>query len=228
MEELNTKDQDLSKRSMIDISSKTFEQLLDIGMDINHLYILEALAEGTDLSLHINSPKVLGWKQTLLRKGYIDIKEGITEAGKELLSSVGSGKLSIVKASRKLKKEKIVDSFDLWWKAYPGTDQFKYKDISFRGTRSLRVKQDECALKLTVILSKGEYTIEEMIEAIEIEKLQKMEESVRVRQNKMSYFLNSLSYLNQRIFEPYIELIRSTPKGELNKSENTAVKRIDI
>ena len=34
------------------------------------------------------------------------------------------------------------------------------------------------------------------------------EESVKTRVNKLTYIHNSLTYLNQRDFEPYIELIK--------------------
>ncbi len=108
-----------------------------------------------------------------------------------------------------LKKKTNIDSeFERWWKAYPGTDTFVHKGKTFQGTRSMRVKKDDCKIKLKKILDEGEYTIDEMLEALEYEVLQKKENSVKAGENKLKYMQNTLTYLNQRTFEPYIELIK--------------------
>jgi hypothetical protein len=48
--------------------------------------------------------------------------------------------------------------------------------------------------------------------------LQKKESSLKNSTNKLTYMQNSLTYLNQRSFEPFIELIK-----EGNKVEETHV-----
>lgn len=227
----NTQDlSDTSKRerSIISLSSAAFEQLLQIGIDLNHTYILEGINEGTDLTKHIQSPKLVGWKQTLIRKGYLDMQGLITDTGRNLLKQIGEGGTLLVKRQKE-KREMVISDFELWWKAYPSSDTFIYKNRTFRGSRALRINKSECVAKMNKILAEGEYTIKEMVEALELEKRQKMEESVRIGQNKMSYFQNSLTYLNQRTYEPWIEIIKTTPAEELNKSNNpNVVKRIDI
>jgi CRISPR/Cas system CSM-associated protein Csm2 small subunit len=76
----------------------------------------------------------------------------------------------------------------------------------------MRVKKDECKAKLNSILAEGEYTIKEMIAALEYEILQKKENSYKNKSNKLSFMQNSLTYLNQRTFEPFIELVREGKK----------------
>ena len=64
-----------------------------------------------------------------------------------------------------------------------------------------------------------------MVEALEYEVVQKKENSVKAGENKLKYMQNSLTYLNQRTFEPFIELIKegvkiipsqSAPKGSVD------------
>lgn len=214
-------------KSIINLSSLAFEQLLQLGLDANHVLILEGLKEGTDLSLHITSPKLVGWKQTLIRKSYLDLQGAITQSGIQLLEDIFKGGMLIVKKKRE-KREVILNDFDKWWKAYPGTDNFTYKEKTFKGARSLRKDMNECILKMNKILKEEEYTIEEMIGALELEKFQKMELSLKTGQNKMSYFQNSHTYLTQRTFEPFIELIKSGEADKVQKIDNQVTKRIDI
>ena len=110
------------------------------------------------------------------------------------------------------KRKPVEDDFNNWWKLYPGTDTFTYKEKSFTGTRSIRVKKDECKLKFNKILGEGEYTVNEMIKALEFEVMQKKENSLKTGVNKMTFMQNSLTYLNQCTFEPFIELIKEGQK----------------
>lgn len=106
------------------------------------------------------------------------------------------------------------DLFEAWWKVYPGTDTFTHKGVSFTGSRGLRVNKEECKLKFDKILGEGEYTADVMIEALQFDILQKKENSVKTKTNKVTYMQNSLTYLNQRTFEPFIELIKEGAKIE--------------
>ena len=106
------------------------------------------------------------------------------------------------------------DLFEAWWKAYPGTDTFTYKGESFTGTRGLRVNKEECKIKFDKILGEGEYKADDMLAALQFDVTQKKENSVKAKANKLTYMQNSLSYLNQRAFEPFIELIKEGNKIE--------------
>lgn len=226
-ESLNSQDTLNKVKPIIGLTSVAFDQLLQLGLDLNHLYILEGLQEEAGQSLHITSAKLLGWRQTLERKGYIDIKGSITEDGKKLLLEIGTGSTVTLKRIKRQRREVIMTSFDSWWMAYPATDTFEYKGKAFRGTRALRTSKLECTIKFGAIISQGEYTVEEMIAALEEEKKYKMIDSLNTGKNKMSYFQNSATYLNQRTFESWIELIRA-PQIDHKIIENSAPKRVDI
>ncbi len=63
-------------------------------------------------------------------------------------------------------------------------------------------------MKFEKIIIEGDYTAEELIEALKYDVVQKKEASFKTGNNKLSYMQNSLTYLNQRSFEPFIELIK--------------------
>jgi hypothetical protein len=50
--------------------------------------------------------------------------------------------------------------------------------------------------------------MDDLVKALEFDVLQKKENSLKTGTNKLTYMQNSLTYLNQRSFEPFIELIR--------------------
>lgn len=155
-------------------------------------------------SLCTASPKLGVLYQGIYRKGLITEDNKITLSGKAVLEF-----LNETSPETPLVKKKVIDDdFNRWWKAYPGTDTFKYKGQSFTGTRGLRKEKEDCKTKLYKILDEGEYTIDEMVAALEYEVLQKKENSVKQKSNRLTFMQNSLTYLNQRTFEPFIELIR--------------------
>jgi len=117
-------------------------------------------------------------------------------------------RFSRAKTSKIIKKTQTFAEFDRWWKTYPGTDIFTYKGKNFTGGRTLRVQKDECQAKLDKILAENEYTIDELIAALEYEVLQKKENSVKTGTNRLAFMQGTVTYLTQRSFEPFIELIR--------------------
>ena len=80
-------------------------------------------------------------------------------------------------------------------------------------------------MKFDKILIEGEYSVQELINALEYDVLMKKENSVKTGNNKLSYMQNSLTYLNQRSFESFIELIR---EGKAEKEEKQIGGAIDI
>jgi len=174
---------------------------------------LKLAEEGECLeSLCKESPKLEALYQGIYRKGLITVEDKLTLTGKAVLEFLTTTE----ETTTLVRKKKTDDEFDLWWKAYPGTDTFKINGKSFTGTRSLRNKKDECKIKLYKILEEGEYTVKELIEALEFEVNQKVNNSIKTGVNKMSFMQNSLTYLNQRTFEPFIELIREGHKQEID------------
>jgi hypothetical protein len=125
------------------------------------------------------------------------------------------GLLEYIKSDTKMKiikRKPATEEFEEWWKEYPGTDIFTYKGKKFSGSRNLKKDRDECRLKFDKILLEGEYTAAQLTEALKFDVLQKKENSIKTGLNRLSYMQNSVSYLNQRSYEPFIELIKEGQK----------------
>lgn len=188
----------------MNITLNQLEQLYKNGYNVDMAVLLKMVDEGSVIKeVCISSVKLELLYTSLVRKGLITNEDKITDSGKELLKFIKTKeKIKLVKKSKDSAK------FDAWWLAYPSTDTFSYKNKVFNGTRSLKSKKDDCRIKLDKILDEGEYKIEELIKALEFEVLQKKENSIKTGENKLSYLQNSLTYLNQRTFESFIDLIR--------------------
>jgi len=189
---------------MNNLTFSHFEKMHNAGYNLDYVYLLTLVEAGHDVKELCESPRMRALYQGIYRKGLITEEGKITLTGKELLSYITDG----VVVDKKAKKAKAKFDFEAWWKAYPGTDTFTHKNKNFTGTRGLRVKKDECKVKFDKIIDEGEYTVEDMIAALEYEVLQKKENSIKQKTNKLTFMQNSLTYLNQRTFEPFIELIK--------------------
>jgi hypothetical protein len=53
----------------------------------------------------------------------------------------------------------------------------------------------------------GDYTSDQLIKALDFEIMQKVTMSYTTGSNRITYQQNSLTYLNQRTYEAYVELI---------------------
>jgi len=198
-----------------------FEEILKSGFTLDMLFFTLLVNDGADVDQMCETgPKMKMLYQTVRRKGLISESNKITILGKQLLEFLNEEK------EVKMPKKKKTDSdFDKWWNLYPGTDTFTYKSQSFTGTRGMRVKKEECKLKFNSIIAEGEYKSTELIAALEYEILQKKENSIKTKTNRLTFMQNSLTYLNQRSFEPFIELIR---EGKTIKESAEPIKGMDI
>lgn len=186
-----------------------FEEIIKAGYNLDMIYFLKLADEGIDVSTLCGDVKMQMICQTVRRKGLLSEDFKITLIGKSILGFLDDEGESEVKLNKKVVE---TDTFDAWWKAYPGTDTFTHKGQNFTGSRSMRMKKEDCKAKLISILEEGEYTIEDMIAALEFEVLQKKENSVKSKTNKLTFMQNSLTYLNQRTFESFIELVKQGVK----------------
>lgn len=191
---------------MKNIAFQQFHELHNGGHTLDQIYMLLKIEEGIDLnSLCKGSPKMEILYQGLYRRGLITEDHKITLRGQEMIKFIEESA-----PEDKLPKRRVVTTdFDLWWKTYPGTDTFTHQGKSFSGSRSLRVKKDDCKAKFKKILEEGEYTANDLVEALKFEVEQKKQNSIKEKTNKLTFMQNSLTYLNQRTFEPFIELIKS-------------------
>lgn len=183
-----------------------FKELLKNGFTLDMVFLLKLVEEGHDLKEACNgNVKLEMLYQGLYRKGLLSESGKLTLTGKNVLKFL---KEEAPTEKTVLKKKPASEDFERWWKAFPGTDTFKHKDKTFAGTRALRRDIENCKLKFNAILSEGEYTADDLIAALEFDILQKKENSVKNNENKLKYMQNSLTYLTQRSFEPFIELVR--------------------
>jgi hypothetical protein len=188
---------------ILNLTPHHFEELIKKGYSLDHIFLLKCIEQNEDLSeMFSNSLKISAIRQGLFRKGLITDQDKITLTGKELLYF-----LETVDKVKIVKKKIISKDFDEWWKTYPGTDTFIHKNKKFTGSRSLRQNKEACKLKFNKIIDEGEYTANQLIQALSYDVNQKKDNSVATNGNKLTYMQNSLTYLNQCSYEPFIELI---------------------
>jgi hypothetical protein len=206
----------------IKVTPYHFEQLLKDGYTLDMIFLLKLIDEEFDIkTLAEGGAKTDMLCQTLRRKGLVSEQFKITVLGRNLLEFMNTR----AKTSKIVKKTQTFAEFERWWAAYPGTDIFTHKGKSFSGGRTLRVYKDDCQVKLDAILAEGEYTVDQLIAALEYEVLQKKENSFKTGTNRLSYMQGSLTYLNQRSFQNYIELIN---QGVVIKEADEPIKGMDI
>ena len=199
-----------------------FKELTKAGYSLDMLCFIRLIEEGNDPDeMCADDSKMKMLYQTVRRKGLLSETNKVTIVGKEVLNFLNEE----VEQPKIPKKKKTNTDFDTWWNTYPGTDTFTYKSQSFTGTRGMRVKKEDCKVKFNNILSEGEYTAQELIAALEYEIAQKKENSLKTKVNRLTFMQNSLTYLNQRSFEPFIELIR---EGKTIKESPEPIKGMDI
>lgn len=202
----------------LEINLHHFEELIKKGYSLDIIFLLLLIEKNIDITEMVNnSAKISAIYQSLVRKGLItDHDEKLTIMGKELISFIKTkGEEKIVK------KKTSLTEFETWWKTFPGTDTFTHKGRKFTGSRSLRQNKEDCKVKFNKILLEGDYTAKQLTDALQYDVEQKKEASIKQGTNKLTYMQNSLTYLNQRSYEPFIELINEGV--ELNSSPQSGI-----
>ncbi len=185
------------------ITLNKLQQLYKNGYSLDIAFFLKMIEEGSVIGeVCEGNVKLESLYQSVIRKALITDKDELTNEGKDVLKF-----LNIKEKTQLVKKKAEPSVFDKWWTAYPSTDTFIYKNKTFYGTRSLKAKRDECKIKFDAILNEGEHTVDVLIKALQFEVLQKKENSFKANENKLVYMQNSLTYLNQRTYESFIDLI---------------------
>ena len=187
------------------IHPEKFLEIIKKSYSLDIIYLLKLIEQNYDISeLCKESVKINVLYNTLIRKGLItETEDKLTVLGTELLEFIES------KSSTKFKKKKFGNNgFDSWWDTYPGTDKFEYKGKSFPATRALRANKDECRTKFNKILLEGDYRSEQLVEALKYDVQSKKDNSISTGTNNLTFIQNSLTYLNKKTFEPFIEIIK--------------------
>ena len=177
------------------------------------MYILNRINNSLDLSLYEEEPCIRYVYAILIRKELITKDLKITLLGKDLLKYLESD------VSTKIIKKKITDTdFDKWWANYPSTDTFKHRGKQYTGSRALRINKPKCKKEFNTIINEGDHNVDKLIEALKYELIQKKNASDKENTNKLSFMQNTLTYLKQRTFEAYLDLISDTT---IKNSTNT-------
>ena len=151
------------QKMKLTIHPEKFIEIIKKSYSLDIIYLLKLIEQNYDISeLCKENVKINVLYNTLIRKGLItETEDKLTILGTELLEFIES------KSSTKFKKKKFEnDGFDSWWESYPGTDKFEYKGKSFPATRALRANKDECRTKFNKILLEGDYTSEQLVDAL--------------------------------------------------------------
>jgi hypothetical protein len=208
------------KASLFNISIDGFRQLVANQIDMNCLFILESISLGVNIHTEIKSSKVAAWYQSLFRKGYITQDNTLTALGESIIHMLKNN-VDIKRSTERLSNVQE-QGFNEWWKEFPSNDIFEYKGIKFSGTRGLKSNKPTCLALFNRILNEGEYTAEDLIRSLKYEIFLKKEDSVRNRTNKLSFLSASSAYLNQRKFEPFVEISKTQIVRENNGDNNSS------
>lgn len=198
-----------------------YTEILKRGYSLDQIAFLLSLSCDVDIIGECVDARLNNIKTTCIRKGLLTEDSKITVEGQNLIKYLE--KADDIKLPR---KKSVSGPIDAFWKAFPSTDTFEHKGKKFAGSRALKTDKENCKIKLQAILNEGEYSIEQIIKAVEYDVLQKKEQSVKTGQNKLTYIQNSLTYLRQRSFEPFIELIKEGK--EVKETQNTNFDGINI
>jgi hypothetical protein len=183
---------------LFNISPSNLKEILSAGIDLNCLFLLEHFSKGLNINLFDSqSERVKAWKSTLIRKDLLSEDDKVTNTGYILLGKISGIDISsyseIIETSEEL--------FEQWWKTYPRNDMMP----GFPPTRTIRVDKQKCQSKFLKIINEGTYSGHDLIRALEREINQrKLTWSIK-REQTLTYMKNSLSYLNQRAFEGFID-----------------------
>lgn len=193
----------VSSVPIFNISQVGFQELLKASLTLDQLFYLECVKHKVDLKEVVTRDRLLSWKQSLIRKGFLTEDGEVSVLGAALLEAVGSGN-----PFKGALEEKIVvneKDFEAWWAAFPSSDIFEYKGRKFSGSRSLKYAKKDCKVVFDKIINEGGTTGADLIRCIEYEVLMKKEESVKNNENKMKFMKSAMSYLNSRQYEGFLE-----------------------
>lgn len=182
-----------------------------IKLTLSHIEFLRYYQEDNQQYL----PSKHKYKTDLQNLGYV-WSELITTKGDELLQECDNWSgVYVPKEVLPKKTEKIYNPYFVeWYDNFPSSDIFTYKDQTFKGTRSLKKDKDKCEVKYLETLM--EIPHETMLELLRISVETYMEKSLLSGRNEMTYFNNSLTYLNQEIWKRYIPLLGQQKKENFN------------
>lgn len=190
-----------NKRRLFSISTEEFISLSKNGIDLNILYVLSLYNEGINILRENNSSKLMAWRISLIRKGYLLEDNSVTALGLALLNGDVVEGVKEVRAKIRQKKENLFEGFNAFWSLFPATDRVEGK---FPMTRGLRTDKNKCQEIFNAIVAEGEYTGKQIVEAMHFDVENRKRNSLKTGKNSLTFLQNSATYLRQKSFEPFI------------------------
>ena len=184
-----------------------FEEIIKKGYSLDIIYLLRLIHAGVDVESELcnNSVKIKAIYDSMMRKGLISSEtKKLTLDGENLLGFTESDDLHIVKTKPLPDK----DMFLMWWESYPSTNKFVINNMEFKATRSFKVKKEDCRILFNKMINDKLFTAEEIIEATKFDVDLKKVSSFKERKNNLTYLQNTHTYLYQKTFEGFVELIK--------------------
>lgn len=201
--------------------------LNDIGLNYSHIVILQYLIDGTDYK-DIPRCKI---KNDLKTLGFV-FEDQITERGEKLLLDVAEWSEVWQPEIKPQKKEKSKELFSKefleFWDTFPAIDAFTINNIPFRGTRSMRSGKNVCNAKYNMILKEDKYTHEDILRALRYEIQSRKDQSLTEGKNNLSWMKGTESYLQNRVFEAYIDLSRRPYEPVSGKQADQIIKTEEL
>lgn len=191
-----------------------FEEIIEQLYTLDQIFLLKMICENIEVStMLVNSQRMTSIYQSLVRKGLVD-DYVVTKTGLEILQFMNT-----TKKTKLIRKKTSNTEFDTWWTSFPGTDTFSINSKKFSGSRGLKRNMEECRIKFNRIVEQGIHKPSEIIDATLLDVQMKKENSFKTGDNRLSYIQNSLTYLNQMSYEPFIDLLKD--KTIINNQSNT-------
>ena len=183
----------------LNLEVEHFIELQKKSYSLDQIFLLKLIQEKKDLTSICNdSVKINTLYNSLIRKGLINEDNCLTLLGEEILSFIDS-KGENIKLNNKVVN---INDFDLWWEIFPANNKF---DI-FKATRTFKVKKDDCKTLFNKYINEKKYTAKEIIDATKYDIEIRKENSIKKRENQLTFLQNSHTYLYQESFQGFIGL----------------------
>jgi hypothetical protein len=203
-------------QELFTLTIEQFAQVIELGVPLEALFVMECIIQGTNPALHIKSQRLGGITQLLTRKNYLSKDGQITPLGRKFYDTLRCGGMELEIAVKEI-KEQSNTSFEVWWKVFPASDGFEYMGQKFEKTRALRTGESVCRILFEKNATTTSYTAEQIIEATKTHIELVKRHSVKTKQNKLSFINNSQTYLRNRIYEAFVgekvEAIKTEVRG---------------
>lgn len=198
-----------------------------INLNLSHLFVLLSVEEGSNSEI----PQAL--LATLERKNFL-LEGNLTNEGYKVLENYRNpDKIDVDNAKKELKKAKTEYNilFQEWWDKYPPGNAWKDDNSRggkvWKGVRGFRTKKDDCEKLYLKALAEGTKH-QDMLDAVEYEMEERKAESRKTGENKMSYMINTHTYLLNKLYLNFIEMMHiegwkpSNNKDKGTKPENSS------